>query len=775
MEIKEKDIFFSDLPGNDYNKDDTDDEKGIHYYLKIALFSFAGLCFSLLEALGTMSPFTVSFLSSISFDYCFPVFIFGCLGYFISHPWQYALKYTVSCAVICLIRLIINKKLPHLDKGKFNCIASFCSLFIPGIIFLTFYNLSFINVLILLCESALSLCATVFFIRSFKPPVWRTGISSLGIKDKTSIILSLGIFLMCMSGFSIEGLSPARICAGLIIMCLSFYKGSSAGAVCGVIAGSALCVSPSYRYLFACYALAGLISGVFSSFGQIATAISYGCVYCLICLIGDSSSQVLLCLIEAAIACATFMLIPSKRITVLQDFLLKSGIITEPQISSRVSAQLYAASNNVFEVSKVVSLTSEKLDNIINPEVNRLFAGLQQRVCAGCDNKSKCWNKMFDSTASDILSLAGIEKRATSKLPIEKRCPRRELLLKEIQDSLPEYTNNIAIKMKNREMRKVLTDQFNLIGDFLKETADKVQDSRTIDTARSVAMRTALQDAGIYTDALSFFTCRDGRASIEISIIDKPFEVDQKKLKNIIEFLSKRRFSEPNISVSDIKTTIAFEEKSNFTVQFGYSQRPLKKGSLCGDSVSFISCPDGNKAALISDGMGTGARAAIDSTMTASIAEKLIAGGFSVCGAIKTVNSAMIMKSTDESIASVDCVKINTYTGHADFYKSGAAISFIRHDREISVIKSESLPVGIIRNISPANEKAHLESGDIVLLVSDGVTANDCAWVNDELLSWSTNSMDDLAGHITSLALLRSDKNTQDDITAVAIKILKAK
>ncbi|MBQ4348120.1 MAG: SpoIIE family protein phosphatase, partial [Clostridia bacterium] len=270
-------------------------------------------------------------------------------------------------------------------------------------------------------------------------------------------------------------------------------------------------------------------------------------------------------------------------------------------------------------------------------------------------------------------------------------------------------------------------------------------------------------------------TDSDGRVTIEISLIDRPFEADHKKLKNILEFISKRRFNEPSIAVSDIKTTITFEEKAAFEVQFGSSQKPLKKGGLCGDSVSFISCPDGNKAALISDGMGTGSRAAIDSTMTASIAEKLISGGFSVSGAIKAVNSAMIMKSTDESIASVDCVCINTYTGIAHFYKSGAAISFIRSGNEIYVVRLESLPVGIIRNISPATESVALESADIILLVSDGVTANDCGWINDELLSWSTNSMEDLASHIASLALLRSDKLTRDDITAVAIKITKTK
>ena len=76
-----------------------------------------------------------------------------------------------------------------------------------------------------------------------------------------------------------------------------------------------------------------------------------------------------------------------------------------------------------------------------------------------------------------------------------------------------------------------------------------------------------------------------------------------------------------------------------------------------------------------------------------------------------------------------------------------------------------------IRNIAPAHTRVILQPGDIILLVSDGVTSEDCGWINDELLSWSTNSMEDLSAHIASLAKLRSNRDTRDDITALAIKI----
>ncbi len=749
-------------------------EKSFHYYLRFAVYAFAGFCFSQLDALGDMSPFTVSFLSAVKFDYCFPVFIASSLGYFLSKPWQTALKYTIVSALMCLVRLFMARRFSHKNTVPASYISSFACSCLVGITFAAFADFNYISVFMVLCESCMSLCASVFFIRSFRTPVLKTGISSLGVKDSSSLVLSICVFLMCMSGFNIEGLSPARMFSCLVLMFLSFYKGSATGSVAGVCIGAALCIDPSFRYLFPCYALSGLVAGVFSPLGQIVTALSFGISYSVISLFQGTGSEVLISLIEVAIASAAFMIVPSKWINSLGDILKKSGIAPDNPVYRQVSGNLLRAADNIYDVAAIVSKVSEKLDGIINPEVNKLFASLQQSVCAECENKSKCWNKMFDSTASDILVLCGIEKRNKGKLPLEKRCPRKDILLPHIKSTSAEYANNMAVKMKIREMRKVLTDQFSSMGDFLKETADKVAGSKIVDTPKSTALRTALQDAGIYTDALSYFSDSDGRVTVEISIIDRPFETDRKKLKHIIEFLSKRRFGEADITVGDVKTTISFEEKYLYDVHFGYSQKPLQKNGLCGDSVSFVSGVGGTKTALISDGMGTGSRAAIDSTMTSSMLEKLIGGGFSVPGAIRTVNSAMIMKSTDESISTVDAVSINLYTGTSDFYKSGAAVSFIRSGSEIYIIKEESLPIGIIRNVTPVHRRVKLLPGDIVLLVSDGVTGEDCGWINDELLSWSTNSMEDLATHIASLALLRSDKSTRDDITAVAIKISKA-
>ena len=177
---------------------------------------------------------------------------------------------------------------------------------------------------------------------------------------------------------------------------------------------------------------------------------------------------------------------------------------------------------------------------------------------------------------------------------------------------------------------------------------------------------------------------------------------------------------------------------------------------------------------LISDGMGTGSRAAIDSNLTASVIEKLICASFSFESACKTVNNTLIIKSTDESLATVDALQINPYNGRSVFYKAGGSISLIRQGDSITVIEKASLPLGILRNAPLSQEERELKKGDIVLLLSDGVTNSDCGWINDELLAWSKSDMQSLANHIASLAALRSESATRDDITVVALRIEKA-
>ncbi len=740
-------------------------------YLKLALFAFLGFGLSQLNSIGNLSPFSVSFVAGLPFDFCFSAFIGSSIGYFISHPIKEAIRYFFALLICSVFRLTVKRKYDTSDKPFVCAVVSFSSLLCSGIAYLAFDSFTFEGILYVISESLISLFGTLLFMKALQIPVLNIGLKKLSAQETMILVLNACILFMCMSGLTVGSISPARIIASLLIIFAAQYKGISLSSVVSICAGLSLSLGKSLHFIFPSFVLGGLVSGIFSSFGQYTTAFCFSVVSSLVSVICSFNNLSLFPVIEAVIAGVSYAVIPSKFINSLQDKIEESGLISDERVEREICANLERAAEKIGEVSKVVKKVSEKLDKVINPEINRIFAKMQQSVCYGCTQKSECWNKLFNETAADIMTIAGITNEKGTKTALEKRCIRPNALIKEIDNFYDDFVNGISSKIKISEMRGIVSDQFSSVSQFLGEIAKQMRDSRVVDKAKSRSIKSALEDSEIVCDSLSYLTNSSGGISIEATFEFDISMIDRKKMKKVIELLTGKKLEREEVAITGDYTQITFEEKAHFKVQFGHAQIPLAKNKVCGDCIARAYDLNSGEYALISDGMGTGSRAAIDATMTATLFEKLLSCGFSFESAFKMVNSALLVKSTDESLATVDAICINIFTGQADFYKAGAAVSFIRHKNAITVIEEASMPIGIIRDVKPARCFTALEKGDIILLASDGVTTGDCGWINDELLAWTTNNMNDLASHIASLAKLRSDKSTADDISVVAIKI----
>lgn len=741
--------------------------------LPFILSAAISFCFSKVDVMGELSPFAGAFLSVVPFRFCAGALIGGVAGYLSEFSVASAVRQILCLGFISLVRLLVHKRFHKLSEGYFFCFLSLFSVGGAAVLQQVFLGGDVVDMFLAILEGSVAFCSSWFYLKSFRLPIKRIGIFNLPVGDRLCLGISVFTLVMSASGISFEGFSPARLCCFLLMCFAAYCKGVPFGSTLGVCLGAALSVSPESRFVFPSFALSGLIGGVFAPLGQVAVGISSCLTFCGSCVLGGPEENLILPMIECGAAGAVFMLIPPASISRGMEWAEKSGAVSNDCVNLQVSAILKRASGNIYSFCKTVDDVSDRLDRVINPEVNKLFFELQQKVCDGCGEKTACWSNNFDSTASDILSIMGIEQRGKDKLQLERVCPRLTELKRQIHHGRAQYSLSMLAKTKSRETRRLLTEQFSGMGDFLGELSDKITKSRTVDTVKSMALRSAVIDGGVYVDALSCFSCDEGRLNIEISCFERPVEEDYIRIKNILEQSTGRIFDEPDVSLTELGTFIRFYENPPFYLLVGTAQRPFVKDAPCGDSVALCKRSDTCSAVLLSDGMGTGSSAALDSNMAVHLMEKLLSGGFSFESAVKLVNSSLIIKSTDESMATMDGLCVNLYTGEASFYKAGAAISFIRSDREVFVVEESSLPLGILREVSFAKESTTLSSGDIVLLVSDGITAGDCGWINDELLSWSTNNMEDLAGHIVQLAALRQDALTGDDLTAVAVKIVE--
>ena len=124
-----------------------------------------------------------------------------------------------------------------------------------------------------------------------------------------------------------------------------------------------------------------------------------------------------------------------------------------------------------------------------------------------------------------------------------------------------------------------------------------------------------------------------------------------------------------------------------------------------------------------------------------------------------------------ELIARDDLFDLDLLSGKARFIKSGAAPSYVVRGSSVYKISSKTIPVGIVRTLDAEETTITLYEGDIVVLVSDGITRaeDDCAWLYSLLASCSSSPIRDTADAILRESARRHGRD--DDATVCIMRV----
>lgn len=170
--------------------------------------------------------------------------------------------------------------------------------------------------------------------------------------------------------------------------------------------------------------------------------------------------------------------------------------------------------------------------------------------------------------------------------------------------------------------------------------------------------------------------------------------------------------------------------------------------------------------------MGSGRDAAITSRITCIFLEKMLSAGNKKSIVLKMLNNFIRNKNL-ECFATVDLLEIDLLTASAGFIKSGAAASYIIRDKKLFKIASNSLPIGITREITAEEIRFELRAGDLIIMISDGISQSfeDGIWLADLLSSGIDPDcgLEDIAAIILEAA--KSNNRRSDDMTVSAIRI----
>lgn len=204
-----------------------------------------------------------------------------------------------------------------------------------------------------------------------------------------------------------------------------------------------------------------------------------------------------------------------------------------------------------------------------------------------------------------------------------------------------------------------------------------------------------------------------------------------------------------------------------------------RSGTSSGDSNVVRRLSAGELVVMLSDGMGSGERARQESRAAVSLLEDLLELGLDRESALRTVNSVLVLRSTEEVFATVDLMSVDMTTGQAEFTKIGAAPTFVMRGRDVLCIPAQVVPIGILEDVSLESTRRMLQPGDMVVMMTDGVmealgdltASQKRSWMSRFLASTRHECPEDLASAVVARAVSLCHDGLSDDMSVIAVKL----
>jgi len=736
----------------------------------VMLHIITGICaflFAHAAIMDKMIPFGVSLVGSVKRKYLASAVAGGILGY-ISVFKSGSLSYLAAIfAIICIKFILGNSKLTK--SPVFFSILCFVVVgtikFAVGISF----SEPFANIL---SEAALSGVAAYFIAITYN--IVPSSSSGLDVKELSSLVFFVSLIVLSLTDITLLNLSLGRILSVTIILIVARYGEASYGAVCGSIIAFINAISNGeYLNLSIIFAFSGLMCGLFSGLGSLGMVASYISVTLISSFVSGEVENSLIMFFEAVIGCGLFLIFPQKLGGRL------CGLLSPPTEISRLDSikgslimRLEFASGALKDIYETVEDVAKKLGEINSPNFEKTLNKIELEVCGGCSLRKHCWETAREITAADALNRwnkNGGDKPEKNGF----NCLRSEFFDASVNTHISEYENKKAAEIRLSEVRGVINDQFEGISQMLNDLSEEFKYEVRHDAVAAEDITLSLKNLGFHTINCIAAIDKFDRLSADIHIKGAADHTINKMeiMRNLSMALGKR-LDTPSISIGGDEAFIFITEKPKYQIEIGVSQIPETSEKLCGDSLKYFRDGRGRLMMVLSDGMGTGGRAAVDSAMVSGLMSRMLRSGFGYDCSLKIINSSMLFKSTDESLATVDITTIDLFNGNCELLKAGAAPTFVRRRGKIGKAQSNSLPPGILRNVAFDKAKINLKSDDIVVMVSDGVTFDDDDWICNIIKNWTIGSAQQLADEIALGARRRRNDGHNDDIS-VMVAIIK--
>ncbi|HFC9206531.1 TPA: stage II sporulation protein E [Clostridium perfringens] len=610
------------------------------------------------------------------------------------------------------------------------------------------------------------------------------------IDEIVSIELFIFLLIVGIGTLSLNDISFRNIAAILFIIALAFISdtnmGAGAGITMGIILGFA---TGNLMESIAIYGACGLVAGIFRESGKLFTALSFNIIFVIVTLYSGVFNNI--SFIEALVGTGIFLLIPKKiynKISLEINKDKKVGHFSEVRFAE-IKDEL---TERLKDFTEVLSIMGKSLNNLVGNDKlaiknkgNALVENLSDRTCSDCDMRYMCWKRELHQTYNAFSDLIRNYENNSGAFPheLEKKCIKKYALVKNLEDIMNIYMVNETLKSRLGEGRKILSNHINNMSVTISEIVDEFGNELHLCTDVEKSIKKSLLKYGINFGSLICYNDKNGRIKIKMQM--ENCMGSQTCIKTVLPIISETIGKNMsigsegcNINSKNNMCEIVIEEAPKYHINSHVAVATKEGEKFTGDSYSYGRTKDGNYITVISDGMGSGPEAGLESKVSVEIIEKFMEVGFDEKIAIDAVNAIMSIKfSEDEKFSTLDMNKIDLYTGNTKFMKVGAIESFIKRGNKVEVINSNTLPFGVLEEPDVDTVEKQVSNGDVIVSISDGVLdvkndgSFDTTWLIEFLKNTKYRQPKDLSIAILEKAKELSGGKAKDDMTVVVSKV----
>ena len=602
-------------------------------------------------------------------------------------------------------------------------------------------------------------------------------------KEKFAIYLFQGTFLLfvfllslSLRNYSILGIDPSYMFSAMITLIVARRFGAVRGMAVGFV--SSLGISSLFSVSFA---LVGLCAGILFGAGIPYAVIGGGVLLSLWSAYAGGTVGFL----------STF---PEYVTGALLSFPILRKLSAEPQPAEKTEG-------GVKDAKEMVATTAIAYRNSANSYVDGLAAALlgisdplrnfgrgegevtygeykdivikcASEFCRSCHFYQNCVSENPAPCAENIDIIANkLHKKERLYADDISISPKYCHNAAELFDSIMSYAGRFEAERFKEKKMEALAEEYELLGKLIREVHSGNEKERCIDTQLSEKLTEVFVSMGMNNGIIRVIgdRCkhligagddRDGK------IITSP------ELRRRLEDEAGVRLGTPeyyrkgDIALFEVSATAAY------AVEFATAGKCSVSEKISGDTAISFETDDGRFYSMISDGMGSGDVAHKTSVFASDFISKLLNSSCTKSTAFHILNQ-IIRNKGEECSASVDLFEFDLISGEGVFYKCGAAASYVKREGSIFRIRSETAPLGLMKNIDAERIRVEVKCGDYIIMLSDGVSqsTDDSTWLLELLNKPAKPDIRDFADSILSAAIANS--KTRDDMTVAVARILK--